>query len=147
GPTSRFAAHIAFAKDDQLIVGITHNLTKIDPFHGAGVKPTIISSGWTDPSFVLGRGNRIWVADNALPGTKELVARGRERDAAKRRRFATALPAYTNPSGVAIRNDELLVCSRTHRKVFRLHIGLDDVARRRSPIVGMVCDRDIVTAP
>lgn len=146
GPTSRFAAHIAVTGEGELLVGLAGHLLSLDPRNGPDQKPTVVSSGWTDPVLTLGRGNRIWVADNGLPGLQEHVARGRERDVAKRNRFASALPPYTNPAGVALLDDELLLCSRTHRKVYRLHIGIDDIARRRGWMPGLVCDRDIAAA-
>jgi sugar lactone lactonase YvrE len=147
GPVSRFAAHIAITPENLLIVGLNDKLFSLNPLRPPTQKPVVISGGWTDPVFTLGRGHRIWVADNAVPGQKERVARGREQSLAKRNRFASVLPAYTNPSGVALLKDELLLCSRTHKRVYRLHIGLDDVARRRDWLPGLVCDRDIALAP
>jgi hypothetical protein len=140
GPPSRFPLHIAF-DDGKLIIG--HDDTVVSRENG---DDTLISKGWTDPVVAPGRGNRIWVADNALPGSKERVARGRERSIAKRNRFASTLPEFTNPSGMALLDDQLLVCSKTRKKVFRLHIGIDDVARRRDWMKGLVCDRDIAVA-
>jgi hypothetical protein len=142
GPASRFPVHIKSAGGDTLIVGHSRNVYSLrvgQPF----ADRTPISSGWTDPVIALGRGTRIWVADNGLPGSKERAARGRERDVAKRNRFASDLPPDTNPTDAVVYDDELLLCSRTHKKVYRLHIGIDDVARRRDWLAPLVCDRNI----
>jgi hypothetical protein len=142
GPASRFPIHLRMADDNTFTVGWSHNLFTIEPGRPYE-KRVVVSDGWTDPVFAFGRGTQIWVADNALPGSKERVARGREKNHAKRNRFASALPAYTNPSDMVLLKDELLLCSKTHEKVYRLHIGLDEVARRRDWMKGLVCDRDI----
>jgi sugar lactone lactonase YvrE len=135
GPTSRFPVHIALY-GATVVIGVGDELLQLEPRR-------VISRGWTDPVPTRGRGGRVWVADNGLPGSKERVARGREQSVAKRNRFASVLPAYTNPSGMALVDDELLLCSKTHKRVYRLHIGLDEVARRRGWLSGLVCDRDI----
>lgn len=138
GPPSKFPVHIAFNADNELLIG--HGDKLVSRVSGTD---TLISNDWTDPVITPGRGSRIWVADNALLGKDERVARGREKSVSKRNRFASTLPAYTNPSGMALLDDQLLLCSRTHKKVYRLHIGIDDVARRRGWLKGLVCDRDI----
>ncbi len=138
GPPSEFPLHIVFTSKNEMVIG--HGDTVVRRVNNA---ETVISKGWTDPVVTAGRGNKIWVADNAASGTKERVARGREKSVAKRNRFATALPASSDPSGMALVNDELLVCSRTRQQIYRLHIGLDEVARRRGWLKGLVCDRDI----
>jgi hypothetical protein len=132
-------AQIAYNKNGDLLVAVGDRL--------ADAQGHVISNGWHSPRIAAGRDNRIWVADDA-PGTeKELVARGREKDGAKRRRFASALPPHTDPSGIALRKDELLVCGRRLGRVYRLHIGLDDVARRRGTLAGLKCTNAIVVAP
>jgi hypothetical protein len=136
GAATRFPVHLAVSHDDELIVGLHNEVFELPH--------RVISAGYTDPVVTIGRGNRIWVADNGLPGSKERVGRGREKSVSKRNRFASVLPAYTNPSGMALVDDELLLCSKTHKRVYRLHIGLDEVARRRTWMSGLVCDRDIV---
>jgi hypothetical protein len=143
GNVSTFAAHIALGPDGRLLVGWHTRLFSLDPRGRVGQTPQLISDGYTDPVFVVGRGNRIWVADNASPGDKERVVRGREKSEDKRNRFGSVLPAYTNPSSAVLVKDEVLLCSKTHRKLYRLHIGLDDVARRRGMLAGLVCERDI----
>jgi hypothetical protein len=137
GPTTHSAAHLVITTKGELVVGVGSQILELRPMH------KVISTGWTDPVLAPGRGDRIWVADNEPPGGKERVARGRERDHAKRNRFASVLPPYTNPTGATLIGDEILLCSRTHNKVYRLHIGLDDVARRRSFVGRLVCDRNI----
>lgn len=138
GPVTRNPAHLALTSDSgQLILGVDHTVEELQPTH------RVISGGWLDPLVGGGRGDRIWVADNAPPGGRERLARGRESDVAKRNRFASVLPPDTNPSGIAILVNEVLLCSKTHKKVYRLHIGLDDVARRRGWLSGLRCDRDI----
>lgn len=143
GDTSRFAAHITLSPRGELVVGWRTQLFSLDPDGAETQAPRVISDGYTDPVFAFGRGTRIWLADNGLPGSKERVVRGRERNDAKRNRFAAVLPAYTNPSGVVVYDDQVLLCSRTHRKVYRLHIGIDDVARKRDYLPGLQCERDI----
>ncbi len=138
GPPSKFPVHIAFNGDNQLLIG--HGDKLVSRVNG---NDTLISKDWTDPVITPGRGDRIWVADNALPGKDERVARGREQSVSKRNRFSSTLPSYTNPSGIVRLDDQLLLCSRTHKKVYRLHIGIEDVARRRGWMKGLVCDRDI----
>jgi hypothetical protein len=137
GPTTRTPAHLVITSQGELVVGIDDEILELKPTH------RVISRGYTDPVLVAGRGNRIWVADNEPPGGKERVGRGREKNHAKRNRFASVLPAYTNPTGATLVKDEILLCSRTHKKVYRLHIGLDDVARRRNFVGRLTCDRDI----
>lgn len=144
GPVSRFPAHLTVTSKNQLILGYASQILRLDRALGPNQKPEVISAGYTDPVVIAPRGgSRLWVADNGVPGTKERVGRGREKNVAKRNRFATALPPYTNPSGMTLLRDELLVCSKTHKKVYRLHIGIDEVARRRDWLPGLVCDRDI----
>ncbi len=143
GGASRFAAHIAMAADGDLVVGWHTRLFSLDPRGSEQQRPQRISDGYTDPVFTMGRGNRIWVADNRLPGAKERVVRGREESRSKRNRFGSVLPGSTNPSSAVVSDDEVLLCSRTHRSVYRLHIGLDDVARRRGTLPGLVCERDL----
>jgi hypothetical protein len=141
GPTTRSRAHLLLTSKGDLVVGVGDEILELQPTH------KVISRGWTDPVLGAGRGNRIWVADNEPPGGKERVARGREKDHAKRNRFASVLPPYTNPTGAALDDDEVLLCSHTHNKVYRLHIGIDDVARRRGWLYGLLCDRDIAVLP
>lgn len=142
GPTSRFAAHLAMS-GDELMLGLGARVLALDPDGDADQTPRVISAGWTDPVVTAGRGERIWVADNGLRGSKERVARGREKDVAKRNRFAPTIPEDTNPSGMTFVNDELLLCSRTHEKVYRLHVGIDEVARWRGQVGELACERDI----
>lgn len=132
------APHVAVSRNE-VVIGLGKTIRSADD--------AVISDGWTDPVVLSGRGRAIWVADNVPGGKKELVARGREKDRPKRRRFATALPANTNPVGMALLDPALLVCSRAQRNVFRLHIGLDDVARRREPLKGVACSHGIAAAP
>jgi hypothetical protein len=141
GPTTRSAAHLVITTKGELVVGVGDDVLELRPTH------KVVSQHWTDPVVIAGRDNRIWVADNEPPGGKERVARGREKSHAKRNRFASVLPAYMNPSGGTLIKDEILLCSRTHKKVYRLHIGLDDVARRRDFVGRLVCDRDIGSLP
>jgi hypothetical protein len=145
GPASRFPVHLRIAADGTFVVGWSHNLMTVTPGRPYE-RRVVVSNGWTDPVFAFGRGERIWVADNALPGQKERLARGRDKSIKHRNRFATVMPAYTNPSGMVLIEDELLICSRTHHKVYRLHIGLDDVAHWRGLMGGLLCDRDIGVA-
>jgi hypothetical protein len=140
--------NIAVDAKRRLLIGIGNRIESIDPVIAHAPAPKEISSGWANPrAFVPGRGDRIWVADDAPKGEKERVARGGETNKAKRRRFATVLPKDTDPSGVALRDDELLVCSEHYGTVYRLHIGLDDVARRRAVVEGLECKHSIVAAP
>jgi hypothetical protein len=141
GPTTHSAAHLVITTKQELVIGVGDEVLELAPTH------RVISRHWTDPVVVAGRGDRIWVADNEPPGGKERLARGRETDHAKRNRFASVLPPYTNPSGGTMINDEILLCSRTHKKVYRLHVGLDDVARRRNFVGRLMCDRDIASLP
>jgi len=107
-----------------------------------------VSGGWVNPNaFTFDDRGRLWVADQARADGKELVARGREKNGAKRRRFATALPEGSKPSGIAAIKDELFVCRSGQRDVYRLHVGLDDVARRRGVVPGLKCDRAIMSLP
>ncbi len=129
---------IAFDNDGGLLVGAGDRIVD-----GQG---RVVSGGWHSPKIAPGRGKRLWVADDAPGSAKELVGRGRENDKAKRRRFASALPARTDPSDVAVLKNEVLVCSRNYGTVYRLHIGLDDVARRRAPIEGLRCRTAIVVS-
>lgn len=131
-------AQIAYSENGDLLVAVDDRIVD-----GEG---HVISNGWHAPKIVAGRGNRIWVADDAPRAEKELVARGREKNGAKRRRFASPLPQRTDPSAVALRKDELLVCSRRAGTVYRLHIGLDDVARRRGTVDGLSCTNAIVVS-
>ncbi|HVT75978.1 MAG TPA: hypothetical protein VHD87_03030 [Acidimicrobiales bacterium] len=142
GPASRFPVHLAIATPGIFTVGWSHNLFTIKPGQPYAEKVTI-SNGWTDPVLTFGRGKRIWVTDNALPGGKERAARGRDKSIKHRNRFAAVMPPYTNPSGVVLVKDELLLCSRTHHKVYRLHIGIDDAPHWRGLMAGLYCDRDI----
>jgi hypothetical protein len=137
GPTTHSPVHLAITSEGELVVGVGDEVLELQPTH------KVISRGWADPVIAAGRSERIWVADNEPPGGKERVARGRETNHAKRNRFASVLPPFTNPSDATVINDEILLCSRTHHKVYRLHIGLDEVARRRSFVGRLVCDRDI----
>jgi hypothetical protein len=130
---------IAFDTDGRLLLGIGDRI--ID------TQGQVISDGWRAPQVVPGRGHRLWVADNAPGDDKELVARGREKSVVKRRRFASALPLRTDPSDLALLKDELLVCSEHYGTVYRLHIGLDDVARRRSALKNVKCRNAIVISP
>lgn len=110
--------------------------------------PTEITRGWHNPfGFTVDFRNNLWVADNAPGREKELVSRGNERDRANRRRHATALPSHFAPSGLAIDEYELYACSYTTKAVFRLHIGLDNVARRRGEVKGLTCQSAIVAQP
>ncbi|MEY2470371.1 MAG: hypothetical protein QOF21_3069 [Actinomycetota bacterium] len=105
-----------------------------------------VSGGWVNPdAFTFDERGRLWVADQARPDGKELVARGKERNGAKRRRFATALPAGSKPVGIAAIDDELFVCRSGQGDVYRLHVGIDDVARRRGVVPGLKCDTAIVS--
>ncbi|HVV35434.1 MAG TPA: hypothetical protein VHC63_02440 [Acidimicrobiales bacterium] len=140
---SRFAAHVAIAPHGPLIVGWHDRLLSLNPRGSATQVGARVSDGWTDPVFSFGRGNRIWVTDNALPLGKERAARGRDKSIKHRNRFAAVMPPYTNPSGVVLVKDELLLCSRTHHKVYRLHIGIDDAPHWRGLMAGLYCDRDI----
>jgi hypothetical protein len=128
GPQDHFPAHIALKRDGELVVGWHTQMFRLNGIANSSATP--MSSGYTDPVFTFGKGDRIWVADNALPGHTEHVG-------------TTPLPAYTNPTGMTLINDELLVCSGTHKKVYRLHVDKRDVPHWRNQVGQLVCDRDI----
>ncbi len=141
-PTS----HIDFDPDGRLYVSMGDVLEQIDRGGKEGQVAKKVTDGWVDAyAFDVDEHNRVWVVDQPGADGKAFVARGRERDHAKRRRFATALPAGSTPSAVATRVDEALVCRSSTHDVFRLHIGLDNTARRRNVVKGLVCDGAIAT--
>jgi len=107
---------------------------------------TIISKGWVNPfAFSIDARNRLFVADQASDSGKERTARGRENDVAKRNRFSAVLPKNSKPIGLAILDDELLVCRSTYRDVFRLHVGIDNTPRNRGVVKGLACTGAIAT--
>ena len=131
--------HIAFTPNGILYVSIGHRVYDID-----GAVSTV-SDGWNNAfAFAVDARDRMFVADQPSKEGKAFVARGREKNHAKRRRFATGL-AGTKPSGVAFVDDELLVCRGNVGDVARLHIGLDNVARRRESLARVKCRDAIVT--
>ena len=130
---------IVFDSTGRLLLGVGNRIVD--------TQGATVSASWHSPELVPGRGNRLWVVDDAPGNAKDFVARGRETNATKRRRFASALPEGTRPADVTIRNDELLVCDRRAGTVYRLHIGLDDVARRRSALKNVKCQTAIVVSP
>ena len=140
--------HLAFDSKGRLLVAVGTRLLRLDPDAPASQEPEVVSAGWVNPNtFTIDDRDRVWVADQARPDGKELVARGAERDGAKRRRFASALPAGSTPSSLAVIDDELYVCRPKTRDVYRLHIGIDRVARRRGVVAGLKCDGAIASMP
>ena len=59
----------------------------------------------------------------------------------------TKLPAYTNPSSAVLVKRALLLCSRTHKKVYRLRIDAHEAAHWQGVVPGLRCDRDIASLP
>ena len=130
GPTDRFAAHLAIARNGAFVFGWHTRLFRLNANAQPPQSAHVLSGGYTDPVVTFGRGEHFWVADNALPGKTERVA-------------GTKLPPYTNPSGLTVLNTEILLCSRTHQKVFRLHIDDKNVPHWRKNVGELKCDRDI----
>lgn len=131
--------HIVFDPDGALYVSIGARVVRI-----VDGEAETVSDGWVNPfAFSIDERDRMFVADAPSPGGKAFVARGRENDQPKRRRFATGLPG-SKPSGLAFVGDEVLVCRSNVGDVARLHIGLDNTARRRGSIEGVKCRNAVV---
>ncbi len=135
----RREGHIAFTPKGELYVSVGRRVYSL-----LG-RVTTVSDGWVNAfAFTVDGRDRMFVADQPpLHGTT-FVARGRENDHAKRRRFATGL-AGTKASGITFVDDELLVCRSNVGDVMRLHVGIDNVARRRGPVEGIKCRNAIAS--
>jgi hypothetical protein len=142
------AGQLVFESDGRLLVAVGTRILRLVPNGRSTQQPSEVSAGWIRPSaFTVDDRGRLWVADQARPDGRELVARGRERNGAKRRRFASALPARSTPTGLAAAANELYVCRPGQHDLYRLHIGLDEVARRRVAVPGLSCDGGVVSMP
>ncbi len=127
--------HIAFDNKGVLHVSLADRIVRV-----VDGKAETLTKDWVNPfAFAIDARNRIFVADQPPLRGKSFVARGRETDPAKRKRFATGLPAGSKPSGLVFLGDELLVCRATAGDAFRLHIGLDNTPRRRNPVDAVKC--------
>lgn len=130
---------IAFDPDGVLHVSLRDRIVRI-----VDGQADVVSQGWVNPlAFSIDERGRMFVADHPRRDGEAFVARGREANRAKRNRFATGL-AGTKPSGLAFVRDEVLVCRSNVGDVARLHIGLDNVARRRGAVEGVRCRNAIV---
>lgn len=135
----RREGHIEFTPKGELYVSVGRRVYSV-----LG-DVTKVSDGWVNAfAFTVDERDRMFVADQPPLRGKTFVARGRENDHAKRRRFATGL-AGTKVSGITFVNDELLACRSNVGDVMRLHVGLDNVARRRAPLKGVKCRNAIVS--
>ena len=108
---------------------------------------TVVSERWSGPvALAVDTTNRLWAVDAGGEGERARIARGRERNQAKRHRFATFLPAGARPVAAAADEDNVYVCDAATSSVLRFYIGLDDVARRRGAVPGMRCEDDIAVS-
>jgi len=140
--TSRRSPHVEVGSTGDIYVSLGTRIDRID----AGGRTAPVSDGWVNAfAFDVDDRDRLFVADQAPRGGTAFVARGRESDRAKRRRFATGLPKGSVPSALATRVDELLVCRANAHDVYRLHVGLDNTPRRRGVVRGVACEGAIAT--
>lgn len=104
----------------------------------------VVSERWSGPvALAVDTTNRLWAIDAGSGVERARVARGREKNRAKRHRFASFVPEGVVPVAAAADEDNVYVCDSKNKQVVRFHIGLDDVARVRDPVAGMRCEHDI----
>ena len=127
---------LALAPDGRLVIGVgdlqrhgriddpeapNGKLLALDVDAPADQRPRVLSGGWTNPfAFAFTPSGDLWVADNAIGGAKERLARGDKGSAAD----VTDLPPVTAPSGLAALSDrKLVLCGYVSRELTRYAIG------------------------
>lgn len=138
GPPSADLAnggHLAFDPSGGLVIGIGDlldrsrlrdpasphgKLLRLDPDGPPDQTPAVVSAGWNNPfAFTVDGGGRLWVADNHPDDTPERLARG---DAGPEAADIAVLPPGTAPSGLAARDDMLIVCGYLTRALLPYRI-------------------------
>lgn len=148
---------LAFGPDGRLVIGVgdlqAHDriddprapngkLLSLDADGPPGQEPRVLSGGWTNPfAFAFTPSGDLWVADNAIGGAKERLARG-DMGTAQR---VTELSAVTAPSGlVAPSDDTLVLCGYVSRELARYTIGAGGTARRTGAPLARDCALGVV---
>ncbi len=148
---------LALAPDGRLVIGVgdlqrhgrisdpeapNGKLLALDVDAPADQRPRVLSGGWTNPfAFAFTPSGQLWVADNAIGGAKERLARGDMGTAAD----VIDLPSVTAPSGLAALSDrELALCGYVSRELTVYAIGAGGRARRAGPPIARDCALGVV---
>ncbi len=155
---------IAFAPNGRLLVTIGDRLTSLkvtpsgivwpawpgfqgavlslDPSGPADQHARLLSRGWFNPfGLAIAPSGAIWVADNAVPGAVEHLARA---DLGPRPELATALPPEA-PAGLAASGRDLFVCGYVSHRLERYRIGASGRARRTGPPLARDCSVGVIS--
>ncbi|HVT78261.1 MAG TPA: hypothetical protein VHD87_14595 [Acidimicrobiales bacterium] len=132
--------HVAFDDGGHLVISFHSQLLQV----GSGEGSTVVSDGWVSPfAFDIDAHNRLFVADQPPLHGRALVAHGRDRAAARRRRGAELFRG-SKPSGLAVLGDDLLVCRGGQGDVFRVHVAASGTLKRRAALPDVKCRSAIV---
>lgn len=95
----------------------------LDPDRGTRQTPEILSSGWRNPfAFAYDDFGRLWVADNAGPGTPERIGLGDEEDTSIIELNENLAPAAL----VSLPDGDLGMCSYLTGEMRRVRVDLGD---------------------
>lgn len=149
--------HLAVAPDGALVLGVgtmqdpeavgdprsvKGKLLRLDPDGEPGQRPTVISTGWSNPfAFAFAPDGVLWVADNSGGDAPERIALG---NAGPRPEVIGVLPDRTAPSGLAILADGTLgICSYLRGTLLRWVPG----EPARTTDLHAPCDTGVIVLP